>query len=194
MSQNTAAAASKRQITTKTLAYCAMLAALQIVLARFVSIVPMRDMRISIEAIPLLLAGLLFGPLPGAMVGFASDFVGCFMSPYPFNPIFCIVPIVYGLTGGVMRYWVSEKTSFLRVFTAYLFPVIVGSVIFQSFTIAYVNNSQGVLLESFKVLLYSRSIQFAIVGPLEALITYFLLKAGVFQALKIWPLARKSDN
>ena len=195
MSRFQSTGAVKRNMTTKTLAYCAMLAALQIVLARFVSIVPTRDMRISIEAIPLVLAGLLFGPVPGVMVGFAADFIGCItLNPFPYNPIFSIPPMLYGLCGGLFRYWVSQKTSFLRVLTAYLPPVILGSILWQSGAIAYINNSQGAFMESLMVLLSSRSIQFAVVGPLEAVITFFLLKSGIFQALKIWPLAPKAKK
>ena len=195
MSQMSQSAVTKRQMTTRTMAYCAMLAALQIVLARFVSIVPTRDMRISIEAIPLVLAGVLFGPVPGVMVGFAADFIGCItLNPFPYNPIFSIPPMLYGLFGGVLRYYVNAKPNFLRVLLTYIPPVVLGSVLWQSAAIAYVNNSQGAFYESLMVLLSSRSVQFLIVGPLEAVITYFLLKSGVFQALKVWPLAPKNKK
>ena len=195
MSENTAALSAKRRMTTKTLVYCAMLAALQIVLARVVSSVPTRDMRISIEAVPTVLAGILFGPLAGAMVGFSSDLVGCLtLNPFPYNPIFALPPILYGLFGGLLQRYINAKPNFLRILVAYLPPVILGSIFWQSAAIAYVNNSQGAFLESLKVLLYSRSIQFAIAGLLEALITFFLLKSGIFQALKIWPLAPKEKK
>ena len=195
MSQNSVSVATKRKMTTKTLAYCAMLAALQIVLARFVSVVPTRDMRISIEAVPTVLAGILFGPIPGAMVGFGSDLIGCLtLNPFPYNPIFALPPVLYGLFGGLARYYINAKPNFLRILAAYAAPVVLGSILWQSAAIAYINNSQGAFMASLMVLLSSRSIQFAIVGPLEALITFFLLKSGIFQGLKIWPLAPKEKK
>ena len=53
-------AKSKRSMTTKTLAYCAMLAALQVVLARLMGLMPNAYSRFSIEAIPTIVAGILF--------------------------------------------------------------------------------------------------------------------------------------
>ena len=195
MSENTAALSAKRRMTTKTLVYCAMLAALQIVLARVVSIVPTRDMRISIEAVPTVLAGILFGPLAGAMVGFSADLVGCLtLNPFPYNPIFALPPVLYGLFGGLLRYYINAKPNFFRVLLTYVPPVVLGSIFWQSAAIAYINNSQGAFLASLKVLLYSRSLQFLIAGPLEALITFFLLKSGIFQALKVWPLSKKTKE
>ena len=187
MSQNTAAV--KKTMTTKTLAYCAMLAALQVVMARLIIPMPAADTRFSLEAIPVVLAGLFFGPLAGAMVGFSADLVGCLFSGFGYNPLFCLPPILYGLFGGLLRYYVSEKPSFLRVLLAYAPAVILGSFLWQSFTLAYVYNSQGAFLESFLLKLSTRGLQFGIAWPLEALITTILLKSGIFQSLKIWPLA-----
>ena len=96
---------SKRAMTTKTMAYCALLAALSVVLARLVIPMPAADTRFSIEAVPIFLSGMLFGPLPGALVGFAADFIGCLFSPYGYNPLFCVPPILYGLCAGILRYF-----------------------------------------------------------------------------------------
>ena len=111
MSQNSVPAVSKRQMTTRTLAYCALLSALQVVLARLIIPMPAADTRFSLEAIPVVLAGILFGPVPGAMVGFGSDLVGCLFSGYGYNPLFCLPPILSGLFGGLFRYYVSSKPS-----------------------------------------------------------------------------------
>ena len=70
----------KTKMATRTLACCALLAALSVVLARLIVPMPNAFTRFSIEAVPIFLAGLLFGPLAGAMVGFAADMVGCLFS------------------------------------------------------------------------------------------------------------------
>lgn len=92
LSSAAVAAKPNRIMTTKTLAYCAMLAAIQVVLARLIVPMPAVDTRLSIEAVPVFLAGTLFGPLAGALVGFASDLVGCLFSGYGYNPIFALPP------------------------------------------------------------------------------------------------------
>ena len=189
---NPTAVTKKRTMTTRTLAYCAMLAALQVVLARLIIPMPAADTRFSLEQIPIVLAGLLFGPLAGAMVGFSADLVGCLFSGFGYNPLFCVPPILYGVFAGLMRRYVSDKTSFLRVLLTYVPAVILGSILWQSFTLAYVYNSQGAFLQSLILKLSTRSVQFGITGVLDAVITTVLLKSGIFQALKLWPLAPKN--
>ena len=83
-----------RPFSTKTLAYCALLAALSVVLARFVIPMPNVTTRFSIEAVPIFLAGMLFGPMAGGLVGFSADLVGCLFSGYGYNPLFCVPPIL----------------------------------------------------------------------------------------------------
>lgn len=44
---------------------CALLTAVSVVLARFLIPTPNEVTRFSLEAVPIFLAGMLFGPLPG---------------------------------------------------------------------------------------------------------------------------------
>lgn len=174
------------RITTKTLAYCALLAALSVVLARLVIPMPAADTRFSIEAVPVFLAGMLFGPIPGALVGFTADFVGCLFSPFGFNPIFCVPPILYGLSGGIFRYYVSRKISPLRLALALLPPVVLGSIVYQSLTLSFIYFDGG-LWAGFLYYLTARSIQFGITLVLDTLVIYLLCKANIFQRLGVWP-------
>ena len=77
-------------MSTRNLAYCALLAALSVVLARLIIPMPNATTRFSIEAVPIVLAGILFGPMPGALVGFCADFVGTLFSGFGFNPLFSL--------------------------------------------------------------------------------------------------------
>ena len=97
MQKNELCAAGRPVFDTYALTVCALLTALSVVLARLLSVIPSEVSRFSLEAVPIVLAGLLFGPVPGAAVGFAADFIGCLFSPYGYNPIFCLPPILYGL-------------------------------------------------------------------------------------------------
>ena len=56
----------------RTLVSCALLAAVSVVLARFIIPMPNETTRFSIEAVPIFLAGMLFGPMAGGLVGFSA--------------------------------------------------------------------------------------------------------------------------
>lgn len=176
----------KRSMTTKTMAYCALLAALSVVLARLVIPMPAADTRFSIEAVPIFLAGMLFGPIPGALVGFAADFVGCLFSPYGYNPLFCIPPILYGLFAGIFRGFICARANPVRLGLGLLPPVVLGSILYQSMTLSYMYFDGG-LMAGFLYYLTARSIQFGITFVLDVLILFLLCKANIFQRMGIWP-------
>ena len=116
------ATTTARPFTTKTLAYCALLAALSVVLARFLIPMPNVTTRFSIEAVPIYLAGMLFGPMAGGLVGFSADLVGCLFSGYGYNPLFCLPPILYGVFGGVFRRYLAQKFSLPRLGLSFRLP------------------------------------------------------------------------
>ena len=181
-------------MTTKTLAYCALLTALSVVLARLFGLMPEESSRYSIEAVPIFLSGMLFGPVAGGMVGFSADFIGCLFSPFGYNPIFCIPPILYGVFGGVFRHFLSRNLSLPRLFVSFLPPVVLGSVLYQSFTLAYVYYSatfwEGLLLK-----LSTRSVQFAIVLVADVLLLWLLFRANIFTRIGLWPpIKRKKED
>ena len=184
---------NKRVLTTKTMAYCALLAALSVVLARLVIPMPAADTRFSIEAVPIFLAGMLFGPLPGALVGFGADFIGCLFSPYGYNPLFCLPPILYGLIPGLLRGFLSNKISPVRLFLGFLGPVVLGSILYQSMTLSYMYFDGG-LMAGFLYYLTTRSIQFAITLVLDVLVVYLLCRANIFQRAGVWPVKKERKS
>ena len=182
----------KQIINTKTLANCALLAALSVVLARLVVPMPNASTRFSIEAVPIFLAGMLFGPIPGALVGFTADFVGCLFSGYGYNPLFCVPPILYGICAGLFRHYLCARPSLLRITVSWLPPVIIGSVLYQSVTLAWVYGV-GVFRESLLAFLGSRSIQFAITIVLDVMIVFLLCKSRIFHRMGLWPGRKEQE-
>ena len=172
---------------TRTLVVCALLTALAVVLARL--IIPMFNAttRYSIEAVPIFLAGMLFGPVPGMLVGLASDAVGCLFSGYGYNPLFAVPPLLYGLCGGLFRPLLARKMSLGTIALAFLPAVVFGSILYQSWSLAFVYNSQGAFRASFLYQLWKRTIQFSITFVLDVLIVWALYKSKVFHAAKLWP-------
>ena len=173
---------------TYTLTVCALLTALSVILARLLTIIPSEISRFSLEAVPILLAGLLFGPVPGAAVGFAADFIGCLFSPFGYNPIFCLPPILYGLWAGLLRGYVWTKPTVWRVALAVFPAALCGSVLWQSAALALVYGGEA-KLAFFLTRLASRSIQFAVTGVIDTAAVWLLLRrdalSPVLNRLKI---------
>ena len=182
---------TKRMMTTRNQAYCALLAALSVVLARLIIPMPNATPRFSIEAVPIYLAGMLFGPMAGGLVGFCADFVGCLFSGFGYNPLFSLPPILYGVFGGVFRYYLSKKISLPRLALAFLPPVVGGSILWQSFALSFVYNSKGSFQASMVYFLSTRSLQFAVTLVLDVLVIYLLMRTRLFERTGIWPAAKK---
>lgn len=177
-------------MATRALAYCAMLAALSVALARLAGLMPEESSRFSIEAIPIFMSGMLFGPLAGGLVGFAADFVGCLFSPYGFNPLFCVPPILYGVFGGIFRHFLAKKVSIPRLIISFLPPVVLGSILYQSFTLAFVYFS-STFVEGLLLKLSTRTVQFAITMVLDVLVIFLIFRTRIFDRLGVWPPKKK---
>jgi len=180
----------KRSITTRTLAYCAVLAAISIVLARWLSYSPFGSVRWSLDKFPLFLAGMLFGPLAGGMTGLVADATGSMMQ-YGFNPILCPPAILYGVLGGLLRFWLVKKPVLPRLIASYLLPVALGSWLYQSAALAYCFNP-NTIFASFVANLGSRGVQFAVTATLEIAIISLLLSTKMFERLGVWPPQKKT--
>ena len=168
---------SRPVFNTYALTVCALLTALSVVLARVLTLIPAETTRISLEAVPIVLSGLLFGPIPGAVV------IGCLFSPFGYNPIFCVPPILYGLLAGAVRRYVTDRPALLRTALAFFPAAIVGSVLWQSMALALVYGGDA-KQAFFLAKLVSRSIQFALTGTVDTLIVWLLLRRGALNGVQ----------
>ena len=177
-----------QKYTTRMLVALALLSAIGVVLARFIVPMPNPYMRFSIEAVPVIVAGFLYGPVPGALVGFVADFVGCLFSGYGYNPAFSVPPILIGLCAGFMRPILYKKVTFPRILGAFLPAVVFGSVLWQSYWLSFFYGSHSWLW-----FLGTRSIQFAITSLVNAAVIFGLFKSRVFDTLHLWPPVSLKD-
>ncbi len=176
---------------TKTLTTCAALVALTVVISRLFGIMPSQSARFSIEAVPIFLAGMLCGPFAGALVGFSADAIGTLFTPYGFNPLFCLPPILYGVCGGLFRAKLREKPSIWRIALAFAPAVVFGSILWQSATLAWVYGGDA-FRPFFTTKLVERSIQFGVTYVLDVTIVYLLQKSKVLESAKLYtPTERK---
>ena len=93
----------------------AMLAALQIVLSRFLSI-NTQITKIGFAFVPISICAMLFGPLPTVIVAVVADVLGASLFPSgPFFPGFTLTAVLNALVYGLLLY---KNPSVLRVVIA----------------------------------------------------------------------------
>ena len=175
MSGKEMSAVARPAFSTYSLTVCALLTAMSVVLARVLTLIPAETTRISLEALPIVLAGLLCGPIPGALVGFAADLIGCLFSPFGYNPIFCLPPMLYGLWAGLLRGYVWARPTIWRTALAVFPAALCGSVLWQSAALALVYGGEA-KMAFFLTRLISRSIQFAVTGIIDTAVVWLLLR------------------
>ena len=86
-----------------------------------------------------------------------------------------------------------KKCSVVRLGIAYLFPVVIGSILYQSCALAYFYFS-GNWTEGFVYYLGSRTFQFAIMFVVEVVLVTSLMKMNVFTRLGLWPPRKKEKG
>lgn len=133
--------------------------------------------RIGFENLPVLMAGILFGPVTGGFVGACADIVGCVIYGYAINPIITVGAAAVGFVSGFV-----SKYAFHRSFDAKRLPKVAACVFSAHFIGSVIIKSIG-LYVYFKYpvpLLLMRIPQSLILGSIEAYVIYMLLKNKAF--------------
>ena len=80
------------------LASSSFLAALSIILGKYLAIPGGNVLRFSFENLPIMFAGMAFGPFVGCAVGIVADLIGCVLVGYTVNPLITAVRRVSDLS------------------------------------------------------------------------------------------------
>ncbi len=169
----------------RALCLAALLAAMSLILGKFLQIpTPFSQIvRISFENLPVILSGLVLGPLAGAMTGAVADLVGCLLYGYEINPIITLGAALVGLVAGTVS-WLSHRLPLLaRIALSVLLAHTAGSVLVKTAGLA------AWYLASFEMgyaeLLLWRALNYTIISVLESLLLYLLLRhRGVSRQLE----------
>ena len=117
--------------STRTLTVLALLIAMSIVFSRVLSI-STGFVRFNLGSLPVLLAGIVFGPGAGFAVGALADIIGGILAGYAINPLIALGAASIGLVGG----WLWQTLHTLRLGQRLLLSVVaahvVGSIIINS--------------------------------------------------------------
>ena len=109
----------------------ALLIAMSIVFSRVLSI-STGFVRFNLGSLPVLLAGIVFGPGAGFAVGALADMIGSILAGYAINPLITLGAASIGLVGG----WLWQTLHTLRLGQRLLLSVVaahvVGSIMINS--------------------------------------------------------------
>jgi riboflavin transporter len=169
------------KINIRILASCGLLIAFSVIFSRFasfrLSFAGIENIRFGLGTLPIILAGILFGPLMGGLVGIISDLIGFMASPMgAYMPHFTFVSMLYGFIPPLFCFpfqFVSFQTKLIYRFRVYI-GVFLGQVIPQLLFLPYF---QHILFKvpysvSFFPRLFTVSVQFL----LCLLVLSFLLR------------------
>lgn len=153
----------------KVLVLLSLLSALSILFGKYLAIPGGDVLRFSFENLPILLAGIHFGPIAGALVGAIADLLGCLMVGYAINPIVTVGAVAIGLTGGIAaRLLPKSWPKLLRLAISVTVAHLLGSVVIKTFGLAAYYSMP------FMVLMLWRLLNYAIIAVLEITLLYIL--------------------
>lgn len=160
---------------TRVLIISSLLAAMSIVLGKYLQIPVGDSIRISFENLPVLMAGIFFGPVVGAVTGAAADLIGCFVKGYAVNPIITCGAACIGFVSGAVYHFFPRRKELARVAASVMSAHILGSMIVKSVgLVLYYHTKMAVI--AWRVPLY------ILIGTAETIAIYTLLSNKAFMA------------
>lgn len=127
----------KNMFNLRTLIVLALLAALGAVFSAYLSVeitpAGVKTVEVSLTPVPVMLAGILFGPLAGGLVGYVADTAGFFLGVQSgaYNPAFSLTMALFGVIAGLF-YLRSQKNSIWRATGAALTAQVACSVVLNT--------------------------------------------------------------
>ena len=90
--------------------------------------------RITFENLPIILSGIMFGPLVATAVGVATDLVSYLLSPqiYPPNLVVTLGAATVGFISGFISHFLVKKQGYAQIIISGIAAHAVGSMIIKS--------------------------------------------------------------
>lgn len=168
---------------------CAFLTAASIVLGKYLAVNLSDVLRFSFENLPIILAGIAFGPIAGAAVGTVADLLGCVLVGYGINPLVMIGAATIGATAGVFRFFFNKSggvSLLLKIICAEILAHLIGSVVVKTIGLSAWYDMELVILMLWRLLNY------VIISAAEIPLLYAILKnRGICKQIDIIRGGRK---
>ena len=91
-------------------------------------------MRITFENLPIIVTGLLFGPIVGAVAGAISDLLSYLLSPQIYMPNFVVTAgaALIGFIPGIISRFIIRKRSVMQITVSVVASHLIGSLIVKT--------------------------------------------------------------
>ena len=167
-----------RRFNTVTVTVAAMLTAISIVIGIFCKNFLNFGgglFRITFENLPIILSGIMYGPIVGGMVGVATDLVSYLLSSqiYPPNLIVTLGCATVGITSGVISRYVIKTPGYKQIIVSGALAHIIGSMIIKSIG----------LYQFYGTMVLVRIPLYMVIAPVEIIIICLLYKNSNFRRL-----------
>ena len=130
--------------------------------------------RITFENLPIIISGIAFGPVVGALVGVATDLISYFLSNqiYPPNLIVTLGAAIIGLSSGLTGRYLIRRRGYARIIASGALAHLVGSVIIKSIG----------LFQFYGYMVLWRIPLYMIIAPVEIFLICMLYKNRSFKS------------
>ncbi|MBO4453210.1 MAG: folate family ECF transporter S component [Clostridia bacterium] len=123
----------KKQSPARDAALAAMLMALSVAIGFICkTYLTFGAVRVTFENLPVLIAGIAFGPVVGALVGIGSDVVSAVFSGFAVNPIITVGAAAIGACAGLLRLYFFKSNKYVPFLFTALISHAVGSMAIKS--------------------------------------------------------------
>ena len=170
----------QKKLTTRVIAFAAVLIAMNIVLSRFLAINVGAYIRLTPSQVPIILAGLWFGPAVGGICGAVGDLMGSIIQGYAPNVFITVSAILTGVLPALMkRYLFQDKINMWKLGLMLTVNGLVGSLGFTCLGLhLYYGTPYAALYAArplqtlFSVIVNTLLTQMLFVSPLTAMVRH----------------------
>ena len=168
---------SKQFRATKVITTAAMMTAISVLIGIFCKNymnfgVPPGLFRVTFENLPIIMSGILYGPIIGGVVGVLTDLISYLLSSqaYPPNLIVTLGAAVSGIVAGLVAKFIIRKKGRAQIIVAGALSHLVASMVIKSIG----------LYQYYGALVLFRIPLYLCIAPIEILIICALLKRKSF--------------
>lgn len=161
-----------RNNVTKKLVFSALAVAMSIVIGivckAYFTITPI--LRITFDTMPILLLGVMFGPVYSVMAAIGADVISALIAGYAPTPIITVGAAAIGLIAGLLPRIIIKRKSFVAVASVSLIAQTAGSLFIKTYGLADLYN-----LPFWETLLFRLPVML-VIAVVEGYLVYMLLK------------------
>ena len=131
--------------------------------------------RITFENLPIILTGIVFGPVAGGVVGGASDIISYLMSgqAYPLNITVTVGAAMTGVCSGIVARYIVKKRGNFQIILSGAAAHIICSMIIKTAGLYHI----------YGILVLWRIPLYLVIAPIEILLLCLLLKSKAFASV-----------